>query len=190
MEPFGFLILTGGKSSRMGVPKQGLLWNGKTFLEQMVAKAQTIGAQEILLAGCEPPAGICAQGVSDLYPGAGPLSGICSGLYAAHCEQNLVVSVDLPQLPSALLEQLIRALQPEQDCLLLRHGLYTEPLISVWRKRTATMLEFFLKNHRYSVSRAADQLKAGYFSYTGAPEEIESCNTPQAYQRLRAHFGA
>src|SRR5699024_8749210 len=91
------LVLAGGKSSRMGRDKAGLIWaDGQRFLDRAIDLLEQAGCARVIVSG-ERPGYDC---VPDRWPDQGPLGGIASVL-AAGLELNgplLIVPVDMPQL--------------------------------------------------------------------------------------------
>ena len=49
---YSLLLLSGGKSRRMGTDKAALLYEGKSFLEHMLDKARNLGIDKFYLSGC------------------------------------------------------------------------------------------------------------------------------------------
>lgn len=91
------LVLAGGKSSRMGRDKAGLIWaDGRSFLDRAIDLLEQAGCARVIVSG-ERPGYDC---VPDRWPGQGPLGGIASVLSA--CPELtgpwLIVPVDMPQL--------------------------------------------------------------------------------------------
>ena len=46
-DQYSLLLLAGGKSARMGTSKAELLYEGKTFLQHMLDKAQAVGIEKL-----------------------------------------------------------------------------------------------------------------------------------------------
>lgn len=113
------LILTGGSSRRMGTDKGLLTLGGQTFalrtgrlLSEATAPALEVGS------------GISGlSGVSELWPGEGPLAALASGVVAlAESGWNgsvVVVATDLPRLTGSLLEWLVSHPSPRSVVPLL-----------------------------------------------------------------------
>jgi molybdopterin-guanine dinucleotide biosynthesis protein A len=108
----GVIILTGGRSSRMGVDKAELLWDGRRAVDRLVDVAAKSGATRTLTVGGR---GYGLPWIADATPGGGPMSGVMTGLAAleaAGCCRALVLAVDAPTLTVADLEPLLRAPGP------------------------------------------------------------------------------
>ena len=50
-ELYSLLLLAGGKSSRMGEDKAGLLLDGESFLSCQIKKAEKLGIREVYVSG-------------------------------------------------------------------------------------------------------------------------------------------
>ena len=96
MAKIGFLLLSGGKSSRMGTPKALLEIEGKTLLESVAAAGE--GFEERILSVNDPsiptPEGFvrCA----DVYPDCGPMAGIHAALDMTGCDALVTAPCDAP----------------------------------------------------------------------------------------------
>jgi molybdenum cofactor guanylyltransferase len=106
------VVLTGGRSTRMGRPKADLPVQGVTLIEWIVARLGPDFA-ETIVAGAPTPYG--ARGATalgtvsapDLRPDAGPLAGIEAGLRAARSPYAFVIACDMPRASARLAELLL-----------------------------------------------------------------------------------
>jgi molybdopterin-guanine dinucleotide biosynthesis protein A len=104
----GGYVLAGGRSSRMGRDKALLELGGRPLIENAVMKLRRVCAEVHILAGAEGEhAGLARVGplVHDLHPSCGPISGIEAALMHTKRDWNLILAVDVPFLPTALLER-------------------------------------------------------------------------------------
>ena len=107
MLKLGALVLTGGRSARMGADKAELDWLGVRAIDRVAAVAAAVGAEPVLSVG---PRGHGLQHVSDEPAFGGPVGGILVGaraLLAAGCGRVLVLAVDAPTLRSEDLRPLL-----------------------------------------------------------------------------------
>ena len=171
------VVLAGGCSSRMGRDKAALPFGSGTLLTHQAEKLRSLGVDEVLISGTE-------QGIPDVYPHRGPLSGIHAGLLAAKHDAVLVLGVDVPLVPSETLLALIEA--HTGGVTLLGHGGKLEPLIAVYDRSLAGECEAILRTEHTSVRRLLDAAPVKTVTYTGAEALLTNCNTPETYRELLA----
>lgn len=190
---YSLLLLAGGQSSRMGRDKAELLYEGKTFTEQLIEKGEHLGIREKFLSGhASPMEGI--RVVADLYPKRGPLGGMQACMARMTTPYCLILPVDVPQIPLSLLEKLLQyhELLTETEKgrpLLLKHGDRVEPLIGIYPASMAETIEKIIQKGSAPVFRVLKE--QGYQCYA---EELpgwqtDNINTPQAYEELLTHEG-
>ncbi len=106
------IVLTGGRSSRMGEDKASLVLGGTTLLARAVAAVGAVADEVVVVRapGQVLPL-VQATGsltvVSDPVAGAGLLEGIATGLEVSSAPIAVVVGVDHPFLRPALLSLLV-----------------------------------------------------------------------------------
>lgn len=182
---FSAVILAGGKSSRMGKNKAELELDGMTFAEYQVKKLCEMGFRDIMLSGYDKPVS-GARNVPDIYPGKGPLGGIYAGLKAAENESCFVVSVDTPLCPRDTVMALIEAhAAGKSPITVLEHDGRAEPLIGVYSRGLCGTAENILQTDRTSVKRLFDIAGFSTCVYTGDYADIQSCNTPTEYEKMK-----
>jgi molybdopterin-guanine dinucleotide biosynthesis protein A len=100
--PISGYVLAGGRSSRMGTDKALLELAGQPLIAHAVTKLRRICA-DVYILGSNPALAAYALLVPDLHPNCGPVGGIEAALAHSTCNWNLILAVDLPFLPSAVL---------------------------------------------------------------------------------------
>lgn len=108
------LILAGGRSRRMGQDKLWLMLDGMPMIERVIRRALPL-AGEILISANAPEhfdllmrtLPVPSQVVPDLFPGAGPLAGIHSGLRTARHDLLLALAADLPFVNGVLVRHMV-----------------------------------------------------------------------------------
>jgi molybdopterin-guanine dinucleotide biosynthesis protein A len=130
-EAIGFVV-AGGQSRRMGRDKALLPWGAATLLEHAVARLRACcGTVEVL---CGPLPRYGDRGltvVPDVVTGAGPLGAVWTGLTRVGERVGLFLAVDLPDVPVALLRQLVAAAR-DVDVVVPVTGRGPEPLCGVY----------------------------------------------------------
>jgi len=99
-------VLAGGKSSRMGTDKSLVQLGGVRLIERAVETLRQV-CTEVVILGSNPALEIYGPLVRDLHPGCGPLGGIEAALAHSRLEWNLLLPVDMPFVPTALLRSWI-----------------------------------------------------------------------------------
>lgn len=105
-------ILAGGASSRFGSPKSLALLDGQPLIAHATHLLRAVGLPA-RIAGAHPsaapdPLAAFAPIIPDHHPGLGPLSGVHSALSASSSPWNLFLPIDMPLIPPALLDCLLR----------------------------------------------------------------------------------
>ena len=158
------LVLAGGRSSRMGVPKAALEWHGSTLLRRTCGVLQRAGLQPVLVVrapGQElPPLPADVEVVDDPREGLGPLQGMAVGLTALadRADAVFICSTDLPFLHSELVRRVLRPFDHPVDgealdvVLPVARG-YPQPLTAAYRTRLAPVVAALV---------AADRLRPAF----------------------------
>ncbi|WP_343661547.1 NTP transferase domain-containing protein [Chryseobacterium sp.] len=176
------LILAGGKSQRMGNPKDKINWHGKE---------QRYYAADLLAPFCNEVFISCRQDqlenfdpnynvLTDTFLNMGPFGGILSALRFQRDKAWLVVACDLPLLDEKSLEFLIENRNIEKTATTYESpfdGL-PEPLITIWEPKSYPLLLNFLGSgitcpRKVLISSDTLILKPGN------PDSLMNVNTPE-----------
>jgi len=161
--PVTGIVLAGGKSSRLGQDKALVRLDGATTLAEMAVRCLAPLVEEVIVVGdVERLAALPARVVPDLYPGAGTLGGIYTGLTAGGHEHAFVVACDMPFLSADLLGYMI-ALPRDYDVLLprLARGRY-EPLHAVYSRRCLAPIRDRLEIEQYRIIGFLGEVRVRY----------------------------
>jgi len=103
------VLLTGGRSRRMGRDKASMVVDGRPLGMRPV---EALGALvvEVVIAG-RPVPGLAGRLVADTVAGAGPLAGVVAGLRAVRTPLAVAVACDMPSLVPAVVELLLARLR-------------------------------------------------------------------------------
>ncbi|MFC4685349.1 NTP transferase domain-containing protein [Epilithonimonas pallida] len=176
------LVLAGGKSRRMGNPKDKINWHGKE---------QRYYAADLLTPFCDEVFISCRQdqlenfdlnynALTDTFLNMGPFGGILSALRSQRDKAWLVVACDLPLLDEKSLEFLIENRNIEKAATTYESpfdGL-PEPLITIWEPKSYPLLLNFLGSgitcpRKVLINSDTLILKPGN------PDSLMNVNTPE-----------
>ncbi len=154
-EKTGAMILAGGRSVRMGQDKARLPYGATTFLEHLVALVAPLVEDVVIVADTPEKYALAgARCVSDLFPDAGPVGGIVTGLTALGPGRHLVVACDMPAVRAETLALLLKLATPEWDAAVPEIGGRWEPLCAVYRDSALPPLRAFLETGQRAAQRA------------------------------------
>ncbi|MGZ0052300.1 molybdenum cofactor guanylyltransferase [Brevibacillus gelatini] len=184
------VILAGGKSSRMGVPKDQLPWREGTFLTEMGKEILAMGLPCLIVSN-EPeriPAELAEQdGVSvtpDLVPSAGPVSGLVTAFRLCAEDVLLVLSCDLPFMDRTQMASLLAyaAGKDGWDAVIPTAQGRIHPLCALYRKSTQPRWENALEQGDLRLMNTIRQLFVlevpdGWLD----PWALFNVNTPEEY---------
>ncbi len=147
------IILSGGKSSRMGKEKGLVDFQGKPLISyaiqllEPIVDSIVIGANNELNAYREFGYPI----VEDEIKGIGPIGGIFSTLKYTKTQRNVIVSCDMPFLEAELLKFIYEKMQ-DFDVLVASHGdNKVEPLCGIYSKNILPEIEDSIQKGNYKL---------------------------------------
>lgn len=108
MKKITAIILSGGKSSRMGENKSLMKLGNNTVIERVVELMQSLFTEVILITNTpEEYKFIEIPIYRDIYINRGPIAGIHSGLLNSRTEDNFIISCDIPLITSEIINYII-----------------------------------------------------------------------------------
>ena len=136
----GAIVLTGGKSSRMGRPKALLPFDGEPLIAHVVRKLKRRFTEAIVVASAEQELPVIpALLARDEVAYQGPVSGIYHGLKASSRELCFVTSCDAPFLNLALISHLVSQIVDYDVVVPFWEDRY-QPLHAVYRRSVIPLL--------------------------------------------------
>jgi molybdenum cofactor guanylyltransferase len=148
----GGIVLCGGKSTRMGVPKATLPFGTETMVQRVVRLLGTVVSPVIVVAarGQSLPALPDEVRVArDEREARGPLEGIRAGLSALpeSIDAAYITSCDVPLLVPAFVERMIE-LMGDHDIAVMDIDGFPHPLSAIYRRNTLPHVETLLASDR------------------------------------------
>ena len=159
----GGLVLCGGKSTRMGLPKATLPFGDETMLGRVVRLLSSVVSPIVVVAapGQElPPLPVGVIVARDEREGRGPLEGLLAGLaaLAPHCEAAYATGCDVPLLAPAVVQRMIERLG-EHDVAVPVEGDFHHPLAAVYRTSIVPVIRELLAVDRLRPVFLFDRVK-------------------------------
>lgn len=144
MKKINGIILSGGKSSRMGEDKALLKVGAKTIIEIIIDKLKPF-CNEIIISADEIDkySQFGYKVVPDKFKNSGPIAGIYSSLLKSNTERNFVISCDLPLVSQKIIERLINYNSTKEILLPVTDGMYHQ-LCGVYSKSVLENAESIL----------------------------------------------
>lgn len=150
------VVLTGGRSSRMGTPKGELAWRGSTLLRHVVGVVGRAveGPVAVVRAPGQdlPDLGPRVRVLEDEEEGLGPMQGLAVGLAALvdEAETAFVCSTDLPFLHSDFARVVMNGFTDDShpDVVLPHVRGYRQPLTAGYRTSLAPLVAKLLEAGR------------------------------------------
>lgn len=179
------LILTGGKSSRMGTDKASLVIGGSTLLDRLIALIKPLTNELFLSVAHDDQGDHELPVIADLEPSPGPLGGLQAAFKNDPEADWLLVAADLPRLKAEDLQALVDAHDPNQDvtCFLNPLDQHPEPLCALYSPSASAALDEAIRENRRCARRFLTSLKR--FELTPSdPQALLNLNRPEHLTEL------
>ena len=151
-ELVGGVVLCGGKSTRMGVPKAVLPFGPETMLQRVVRLLSEVVSQIVVVAAVDQELPALPSGMivtRDEREARGPLEGLRAGLKALPETVHVayVTGCDVPLLEPAFVQRMVDLLGDHDIAVMEIEG-FTHPLSAVYRRTTLPHIESLLAQDR------------------------------------------
>lgn len=183
------IVLTGGKSLRMGTPKFLLPFDGEPLISHVVRRLRSLFTDVVVVAAADQSLpSLPAKIVRDELPYQGPVGGIYYGLRAVAQEISFVTACDAPFLNLTLIRSLLNALGAADVAVPIWQD-RLQPLHAVYRSSVKPYLEQQLNEGRLRPTFLYERVTTRIVSETELlqidPQGLSfiNINTPQEYQR-------
>jgi molybdopterin-guanine dinucleotide biosynthesis protein A len=184
-------VLAGGRSSRMGTDKAGLLWNGLSLLVRAVNVVQSTAGRVAIVGDPMIHNVPSVPVIADRIRGAGPLGGIEAALAWSSAAWNLIVACDMPGLDTKILNALLdRALQPpECDAVIPVSQGIPQPLCAAYHRRALPAVQTALQAGTFKMMEALRPIRVCLIEIESS-EPFRNVNTPEDWKALLSEKSA
>ena len=186
-------IMAGGKSTRMGQDKAGVLLDGRTLLDRALERWKDFGNGMQLSVGPGERSAMAPEGVRaviDIYPERGPLGGLHAGLQACQTELLLLVAVDSPFVTEELAEALVNMSESSSaDAYVYSLDGRPEPLFGLYRKSCLPAAEELLRAGENKMGLLLCRVDTAYLFGAGKQRFFLNLNTPEELAQAQSKTG-
>ncbi|MBT3648513.1 MAG: NTP transferase domain-containing protein [Flavobacteriales bacterium] len=176
------LVLTGGKSSRMGKDKGSIDYHGKAQREHAADILQAIVGNSYLSVRDESTTFESQyELIADSFLDLGPFGGILSAFRRFPDCAWLVVATDIPGLSSELVTELVKRRNPSKvaTCFYNPETKFPEPLITIWEPRAYHVMLEFLANGMSCPRKVLINSNVEMIDEPRYYEDLINVNTPE-----------
>ncbi|WP_261817290.1 molybdenum cofactor guanylyltransferase MobA [Vibrio gallicus] len=182
-----WVILAGGRASRMGGTDKGLIeLNGKPLIQHVIERLSaqttniTINANrnQDIYANFAP---VISDSICD-FPG--PLGGIHAALQHSDSQWVGFVPCDTPMLNHDLVERFNQAITEDSDILVAHDGDYLQPVFTLYNTRVLPKLDAFLERGERKIVLLYKECNLVHVDFSDSPNCFVNLNTPQELEQF------
>lgn len=153
------IVLSGGKSVRMGTNKSLLKIGGETIIERTVSLMKQNFDSVILITNSPLEYEFLKTPLfEDTVKGRGPLSGIHAGLANSKTEKNFIISCDMPLVDSAVIKFIVEYPSEEMITISRADG-FIQQLCGLYSKKVIPFIEEIFEKTDYELIGGDNQQK-------------------------------
>ncbi|SDH50528.1 molybdenum cofactor guanylyltransferase [Propionivibrio dicarboxylicus] len=153
------LILAGGLSTRMGVDKTSLEFEGQTLLQRAIDRMRDI-FPEVIVSVRAHRNDVDLPQVVDETVGGGPVAGMCSGLAASRTPWLFAIAADMPYADQATIIRLAQYRSDDFQAIIPVVNGHPQPLFGFYRTEALPIFRSVLAgNGKRSLRSALSQLQ-------------------------------
>jgi len=146
------LVLTGGKSTRMGKDKSLISYHGKPHREYLFELLKEFCSNVYTSCNAEQNVPDHLNPLVDQYQIGGPLNGILTGLAQGGESACIAIAVDMPNVDRATIKRLLdeRDMTKVATCFITTQTNQLEPLLALWEYKAFSLIMDFVKTGNLS----------------------------------------
>lgn len=157
------IILSGGKSSRMGTEKGLVEHKGKRLIEYPIEALQAICDQLVISSNKDCYSYLNIPVVADEIKDCGPIGGIYSCMKAIKSDFYAVISCDVPNVPEQLFLDMLSNIMDANFICPIDDTDRRQPLISIFNSSCLPIIEKELLSGNYKMMELLDLLNGKSF---------------------------
>jgi molybdopterin-guanine dinucleotide biosynthesis protein A len=179
------IILSGGKSSRMGVDKGLLHFRDKPMIEYVINAVKDCCSETIIVANKDGYKDFGYAVYPDEIANIGPIGGIYTGLLKSTTDLNLVLTCDSPLVDKALLDNLIASYDDSLDVLYCNYEGNKYPLTAIYSKRILPELKKAINEKDYKVRTLFEKVESRAYNLSKENDyKLSNINTLEDLNKI------
>jgi len=188
--PISGIILSGGKSIRMGENKAFIKIDGVPIINRICDLFKELFQEVIIVTNQQDIFRHFGSKIySDLIPDKGALGGLYTGLFFATFHYSFCVACDMPFIKKSLVQYLIKNIEDE-DVIIPRTKDGLQPLHAIYSKKCLDPIKSTIDEGKFKIIDIYDLVKVkiveenGFLSLDPIRESFINVNTPEELSRL------
>ena len=156
------IILSGGKSSRLGEEKGLAKFNGKPLISYSIDILKPVCDNILISANSQLDDydDFGYEVIEDQVKDIGPMGGLMACLERSDTRYNFVISCDTPFVPPDLFPYLLESIENFQVAAPVHHDNYIEPLCAVYATNVIWQLQHCIESGNYKLTDFIAEVKA------------------------------
>jgi molybdopterin-guanine dinucleotide biosynthesis protein A len=155
------IVLSGGKSSRMGKDKGFCELNKKPLIAYSIDVLSSVCSQIIIGANTNDYNYLGYPVIHDKIKDIGPIGGIYSCLKSSKTSDNIILSCDMPLIPVALIEYILSK-KADYDIVIPISNSFPEPLCAYYNKSITPNLFESISAKKYKIQDVVKGFKTNF----------------------------
>jgi molybdopterin-guanine dinucleotide biosynthesis protein A len=186
---FTIVILSGGKSSRMGQNKAFLQVGSQTEIEYLTTLAKSVTDKVMIVTNdFDAYKHLNVLLVEDIRKGLGPLAGLEAALTATTTELNFVMACDMPFINMDIMKAILSA-TANVDAVIPRIDGQRHPLFAAYRKSSLPLLKEALDAGHTKIMHYIDKMTIKWLEESDLADFDETAffnmNNPAEYEEAK-----
>lgn len=157
------IILSGGKSSRMGTEKGLVEYKGKALIEYSINALCSVCDELVISSGNDCYSYLNIPIVGDEIENCGPIGGIYSCMKAIPSDIYLVISCDVPNVTAQLFANLLNVLNQNEAVIPVDDNGKQQPLVACYASDCFTIFESELQEGKFKMMKLLSKLNVRYY---------------------------
>ena len=188
------IILSGGKSSRMGENKDLLSLGNKKVIEHIYTELKNC-CDEVAVVANDPSAYafLTSNIISDRFPGKGPLAGLETAFFHKKADAYIISACDTPLIKREVYEHLYSRVRDFEAAVPVFDG-QIHPLSGIYRRSVLTAVKQQLNKGELKVKSFFENIHVNYVDDFGSisnetlQQHFFNMNTPSDYEKAKLWY--